>query len=68
MIIVAWHGMSEGLKERLIEVEGVCAGPDGKFKYNGTLDDFVKNWTGPVIINKVDGYIAVTQYSNFHPR
>lgn len=68
MIIFAWHGMSEGLKERLNKIEGVDTDSDGKFKYNGTLDDFVKNWTGPVIINKVDGYIAVTQYGSFNQR
>lgn len=59
--------MTPSLREKLKDID-IVEDDNGEFKYEGSIDRFVDIWEGPVMINKIHGYIAITQYKSFSMR
>ncbi len=64
--VIMWHGRNEVLMKTLTSICGKFDQKNKCFWYDGSVDDFFKKYSGPVLI--CPEYWAVTQYSSFSQR
>jgi hypothetical protein len=61
--IIFWHGLNKHLEDK---IGAFCRYSDGEYWWDGSLDDFVTAYDGPIMV--YPDSICVTQFKSFSAR